>query len=118
SSFTFSNTNVSFEHPVSNISPQLFVLTALGTHLSNVTFAQEGGAVDLASLVFDDVIFTSVTRSGVDPLREDVSFDFRQLAIVSPSADGTPPAPVPEAGSWLLVISGVLVLVGKRFLVA
>jgi type VI protein secretion system component Hcp len=115
STLTLNQTSASFVHPISNISPQLLLFTATGTHLSNVTFAQDNGAGALGSLLFDDVIFTSVTHSSIDHF-ENVSFVFNQLAIESPSGE---PAPVPEPGSWLFMISGVLILaVRKRFLIA
>jgi len=75
STLTLSGTSASFEHPISNISPQLLQLTALGTHLSTVSIAVFDGATSLGDLVFNDVIFTSVTHPG-SGLTEQVSFAF------------------------------------------
>ena len=71
---TLSRTSASFEHLISNISPQLFQFTALGTQLSTVSVAILDGANLLGDLVFNDVIFTSVTHPG--GLTERVSFAF------------------------------------------
>jgi type VI protein secretion system component Hcp len=115
STLTLNQTSASFVHPISNISPQLLLFTATGTHLSSVTFAQDKGAAALGRLLFNDVIFTSVTHSGIEH-SEDVSFAFNQLAIDSPSGG---PTPVPEPGSWLFMTSAVTILaVRKRSLIA
>jgi type VI protein secretion system component Hcp len=110
---TLNHTGASFTHPISNISPQLLQFTAAGTQLSTVTFSQENGGDALPSLLFDDVIFTSVTHSGIDP-SENVSFVFNQLAIEPPRGGNTSPAPVPEPASCVLVISGIVTLAVRR----
>jgi len=74
SRITFDNGTASFDHEISNISPQLLQLTVLGTQLSELTLTAYDGSAALGSLLFDHVILTSVTHSGA--FNEHVTFGF------------------------------------------
>jgi hypothetical protein len=74
STITLSGTTASFEHSISNISPQLLQFTAAGTQLSSITVTAFDGGTLLGELVFNDAFFTSVTSAS--GLTERVSFAF------------------------------------------
>jgi type VI protein secretion system component Hcp len=119
STMTLDQTGVSFTHPISNLSPQLLQFVATGTHFSNVTFTPENAAGGFGSLVLTDALFSSLTHSGLFNPVESVSVAFNQLAIEPAGGGGTGTTPVPEPGSWLFVMSAVVLLaVRKRFLAA
>jgi type VI protein secretion system component Hcp len=75
SSVTFTETGGSFTHPISNLSPELLQLVALGSLLSDVTFTAFDGAISLGSFTFSDVQFTSLAPAGGGS-SEQVSFLF------------------------------------------
>ena len=107
SSLTLDQTGASFEHPISNISPQLLEFVALGTVLTSVTFSPVDPSSPFGKLQFDDVLFTGIASS--DPLGdlEDVSLIFSGLAI-------EPPPGVPEPATWLMTIGGAFALALRR----